>query len=92
MVGASMSHSPGMGHVFFIYSIWTVYGMHAALSSYSEAQMEKPLRPNVDRDSIIFNRYNDDMTNKSSANTLCHATLCYATLCRLEVNHETLSS
>ena len=82
-----MSHSPGSGHVFFIYSIWTVYGMNAALSSYSEAQVEKPLRPNMDHDSIIVDRYNDDMINKSSANTLC-----YSMLCRLEVNHETLSS
>ena len=87
VAGASISHSPGVGHVFFIYSIWTVSGMHAALSSYSKVQMEKPLRPNLDRGSIILDRYNDDMTNKSSANTLCHAMLC-----RLEVIHETTSS
>ena len=52
--------------------------MHAALSSYSEAQMAKPLRPYLDQDSIILDRYNDDMINGSSANTLCYALLCYA--------------
>ena len=72
MPGASMSHSAGLGHVLFIYS---VYGMHSALSSYSEAQMAKPLRPYLDQDSIILDRYNDDMINKSSTNTLCYAML-----------------
>ena len=71
--GASMSHSPGVGHVFFICSVWTVYGMHAALSSYLEAQMEKPWLPNLEQDPINLDKYNDDMVNKSSANPLCYA-------------------
>ena len=35
--------------------------------------MEKPLRPNLEQDPIILDRYNDVMINKSSANMLCYA-------------------
>lgn len=87
-----MSHSSGVAHVIFIYSVWTAYGIHAALSSYLKVQMEKSLLPNLEQDPITLDEYNDDMINKSSANPLYYAVLCYATLCRLEVNYETLSS
>ena len=72
-----MSHSPGVGNVFSS----TQYGLYTVCilrSIYSEAQMEKPLRPYLDHDSIILDRHNDDMINKSSAITLRYPLQCYA--------------